>query len=70
MYNPTKGSYAVVGYTSEMRMKYPDPHASVRVFTLDVYARGRGELDPVDATLELQWAGRIAANEKVVQGVA
>jgi dipeptidyl aminopeptidase B len=75
IYNPSENNDKVVPYTNEVRMKYPkpgyaNPLASVHVFDLKAYQDARGDLDPEDATLTLEWNGAQAADNQVIQEVA
>ncbi|EIN06216.1 dipeptidyl aminopeptidase [Punctularia strigosozonata HHB-11173 SS5] len=72
VFNPTENSNQVVPYTSEIVMKYPkpgypNPLVSVNVF--DIAAFGESG-SAQQATLELDWDGRIEANNSIIQEVA
>ncbi|KAF8643012.1 hypothetical protein AX16_009257 [Volvariella volvacea WC 439] len=75
VYNPTEDSNAVIPYTSEVTMKYPkpgynNPLVSVHVFDLAKFLSddefANGDLTAENATLELDWAGRQAANNSII----
>ncbi|RPD57299.1 dipeptidyl aminopeptidase [Lentinus tigrinus ALCF2SS1-7] len=85
IYNPTEDSYAVVPYPDSVTMKYPkpgynNPLVSVHVFQMDEYlssvrqAGGASNVNTTDvaqeATLELNWDGRQAADNSIIAEVA
>ncbi|KAI0737309.1 dipeptidyl aminopeptidase [Daedaleopsis nitida] len=85
IYNPTEDSYAVVPYPDSVTMKYPkpgynNPLVSVHVFQLDSFlssvrqAGSSSNLNTtevaMDATLELSWDGRQAADNSIIAEIA
>lgn len=80
IYNPTEDAHTVVPYPSHVTMKYPkpgynNPLVSAHVFDFGGYRAalddGDREEDALDeATLELTWDERIAANNSVISEVA
>ncbi len=85
IYNPTEDSYAVIPYPDSVTMKYPkpgysNPLVSVHVFQMDEYlsnVRQAGGVSNVnatviaqEATLELSWDGRQAADNSVIAEIA
>ena len=85
IYNPTEDSYAVIPYPDSVTMKYPkpgykNPLVSVHVFEMDKYrasvrqAGGASNVNTTDiakeATLELSWDGRQAADNSIIAEVA
>ena len=77
IYNPTSDSDTVVPYPTQMTMRYPkpgypNPLVSAHVFDLDRFLHetvlGTG-LDPAEATLELDWSGRLPANDSIIMDV-
>jgi dipeptidyl aminopeptidase B len=71
VFNPTENNMLVMPYTSEVVMKYPkpgfpNPLVSVNVFDLAAFEEG-GNVE--EAILELDWDGRIAKNNSVIQEV-
>ena len=85
IYNPTEDSYAVIPYPDSVTMKYPkpgykNPLVSVHVFEMDKYrasvrqAGGASNVNTTEiakeATLELSWDGRQAADNSIIAEVA
>jgi dipeptidyl aminopeptidase B len=77
IYNPTSDSDNVVPYTTQLTMRYPkpgypNPLVSVHVFSLERFL-SESELgidpDPAEATLELEWDGRLPANDNIITDV-
>ncbi|KAI0071164.1 dipeptidyl aminopeptidase [Panus rudis PR-1116 ss-1] len=83
VYNPTHDAYTVVPYPDHVTMKYPkpgynNPLVSVRVFEMDKYnaqiehsnATANTTVLAEQSTLELEWSGRLPANDSVIQEIA
>ena len=85
IYNPSEDSYAVVPYPDTVTMKYPkpgynNPLVSVHVFEMDSYlssVRQAGSPSNINttqiaqqATIELTWDGRQAADNSIIAEVA
>jgi dipeptidyl aminopeptidase B len=77
IYNPTSDSDNVVPYTTQLTMRYPkpgypNPLVSVHVFNLEQFL-SESELgtdpDPAEATLELEWSGRLPDDNNVITDV-
>ncbi|KAI0249668.1 dipeptidyl aminopeptidase [Lactifluus subvellereus] len=77
IYNPTPDSDTVVPYTKQLTMRYPkpgypNPLVSVHVFDLEEFLSDveiGEDPDPVELTLELEWAGRQPANDSIITDV-
>ncbi|KAI9510550.1 dipeptidyl aminopeptidase [Russula earlei] len=77
IYNPTSDSDTVVPYTEELTMRYPkpgfpNPLVSAHVFDLERFlseSAPDAELDPAEATLELEWEDRMPRNDSVIMEV-
>ena len=85
IYNPSEDAHAVVPYPSSLVMKYPkpgysNPLVSVHVFQLGTYlssvrqAGGSANVNTTvlaqQATLELDWSGRVAWDNSIIAEVA
>ncbi|KAM5541328.1 hypothetical protein V8D89_004882 [Ganoderma adspersum] len=85
IYNPSEDAHAVVPYPSSVVMKYPkpgysNPLVSVHVFQLGTYlssvhqAGGGANVNTTvlarQATLELDWDGRVARDNSIIAEVA
>ena len=85
IYNPSEDAHAVVPYPSSIVMKYPKPGyskplMSVHVFQLGTYLssvrQGGGGANvnttvlAQQATLELDWSGRVARDNSIIAEVA
>jgi dipeptidyl aminopeptidase len=75
IYNPTFDNYEVVPYTEDVKMKYPkpgynNPIVSLKVFDVSVYSEALGLPSSISAaTLELDWEGRQAETDSIIQEV-
>jgi dipeptidyl aminopeptidase B len=77
IYNPTDDSDAVVAYPLQLTMRYPkpgfpNPFVSAHVFDLERFlseSHVGGGLDPPEATLELEWVGRMPSNDSIIMEV-
>ena len=77
IYNPTYDSDVVVPYPTQLTMRYPkpgypNPLVSAHVFDLERFlseSNVGGGLDPAEATLELEWVGRMPRNDSIIMEV-
>ena len=76
VYNPTYDSDTVVPYPTQLTMRYPkpgypNPLVSAHVFDLDRYLHETVfvGLDPAEATLELDWSGRLPVNDSIIMDI-
>ncbi|KAI0315043.1 dipeptidyl aminopeptidase [Amylostereum chailletii] len=78
IYNPTPDNNAVNPYTEQVVMRYPkpgynNPVVSTHVFDVERYLSESamlGDFSPSEATLELDWQGKLPANDSIIMEVA